>query len=121
MSVERYRALSGRLPWPCSDARAMLPYTGSAATRATPPASVRRGTLDVAQGGSCGVDEALARIVTAKRQGTRAMSGTPFNWTVVWQDRGGGSDLKGSSSPPITRGGTRTPPVKTTGIKQRCA
>jgi hypothetical protein len=23
------------------------------------------------------------------------MSGTPLNWTVVWQDRGGGSELKG--------------------------
>jgi hypothetical protein len=40
----------------------------------------------------------MARIVTTKQQGARAMSGTPFNWTVVWQDRGGGSDLKGSSS-----------------------
>ena len=37
-------------------------------------------------------------MVTTKQQGARAMSGSPFNWTVVWQDRGGGSDLKGSSS-----------------------
>jgi hypothetical protein len=34
------RALSGCLPWPCSDARTVLPYTGSAAARRHTSASV---------------------------------------------------------------------------------